>query len=82
MSLFARIYLFTLSMNEIIISTHILQHVNTAMDPTVRTSVEIDTVMHLVRHVTHRQEAVDIRDVNQAGWEMAVQQVVNICITE
>ena len=65
-----------------IVSTLTLQHVNTAMDPTVRTSVDIDTVVHLVRHVTHRQEAVDIRDVNQAGWEVTVQQVVNICILE
>ena len=45
-----------------IVSTLTLQHVKTAMDPTVRTSVEIDTVVHLVRHVTHRQEAVEIRE--------------------
>ena len=69
-------------MNEMIISTHTLQHVKIAMDPTVRTRVEIDTVMHLVHHVTHRQEAVDIRDVNQAGKEMTVQQVFNICFLE
>ena len=75
-------YLFTLNIHEMIVSTLTLQHVKTAMDPTVRTSVEIDTVVHLVRNVTHRQEAVDIRDVNQAGREMTVQQVVNICILE
>ena len=76
--------MFTVSINAVIFSTLILQHVkkNTAMDPTVRTSVVIDTVVHLLRHVTHRQEAVDIRDVNQAGWEMTVQQVVNVCILE
>ena len=65
-----------------IVSTLTLQHVNTAMDPTVRTSVVIDTVVHLVRHVTYKQEAVETRDVNQAGREMTVQQVVNICILE
>ena len=81
MALFAT-YLFTLNINEMIVSTLTLQHVKTAMGPTVRTSVEIDTVVHLVRHVTHRQEAVDIRDVNQDGWEITVQQVVNICILE
>ena len=64
------------------ISTLILQHVNTAMDPTVRINVKIDTVMHRLRHVTYRQEVVDIRDVKQAGWEMTVKQVVNICILE
>ena len=76
------IYLFTLYINGIIISTLTLQHVKTAMDPTVRTIVAIDTVVHLVRHVTYRQEAVDIRDVNQAGWEITVQQVVDTCILE
>ena len=75
-------YLFTLNINEIIISTLTLQHVKTAMDPTVSTSVEIDTVVHRLRHVTHRQQVVETRDVNQAGREITVQQVVNICILE